>query len=132
MTRIVCHLWGQMTHICMSLKPLSSLKDDIHSCVMLWGTPHDAPATVLFGEWFRFGKPSDHLQDNKEKIKSTSFEISSHICFNVTTNIHHIISKSIIQPPPLLALLTTFPKIPILWYACALMAVADGYSDDKY
>ncbi|KAL4582615.1 hypothetical protein LXL04_007172 [Taraxacum kok-saghyz] len=24
-----------------------------------WGYPHDAPATVLFGEWFRFGKLSD-------------------------------------------------------------------------
>ncbi|KAL4567846.1 hypothetical protein LXL04_023442 [Taraxacum kok-saghyz] len=23
------------------------------------GYPRDAPATVLFGEWFRFGKPSD-------------------------------------------------------------------------
>ncbi|KAL4590082.1 hypothetical protein LXL04_003001 [Taraxacum kok-saghyz] len=26
------------------------------------GYPRDAPATVLFGEWFRFGKPSDRRQ----------------------------------------------------------------------
>ncbi|KAL4583278.1 hypothetical protein LXL04_007848 [Taraxacum kok-saghyz] len=25
------------------------------------GYPRDAPATVLFGEWFRFGKPSDQI-----------------------------------------------------------------------
>ncbi|KAL4558689.1 hypothetical protein LXL04_036890 [Taraxacum kok-saghyz] len=30
MTRIACHLGGQMTHICLSLKPLSSLKHDTH------------------------------------------------------------------------------------------------------
>ncbi|KAL4585490.1 hypothetical protein LXL04_010111 [Taraxacum kok-saghyz] len=28
------------------------------------GYPRDAPATVLFGEWFRFGKPSDRYQHN--------------------------------------------------------------------
>ncbi|KAL4554334.1 hypothetical protein LXL04_039554 [Taraxacum kok-saghyz] len=26
---------------------------------VVMGYPRDAPATVLFGEWFRFGKPSD-------------------------------------------------------------------------
>ncbi|KAL4567299.1 hypothetical protein LXL04_022879 [Taraxacum kok-saghyz] len=29
------------------------------SDVSAMGYPRDAPATVLFGEWFRFGKPSD-------------------------------------------------------------------------
>ncbi|KAL4561695.1 hypothetical protein LXL04_033866 [Taraxacum kok-saghyz] len=28
------------------------------------GYPRDAPATVLFGEWFRFGKPSDRYPHN--------------------------------------------------------------------
>ncbi|KAL4556710.1 hypothetical protein LXL04_034867 [Taraxacum kok-saghyz] len=28
------------------------------------GYPRDAPATVLFGEWFRFGKPSDQYPHN--------------------------------------------------------------------
>ncbi|KAL4561693.1 hypothetical protein LXL04_033864 [Taraxacum kok-saghyz] len=31
---------------------------------ILVGYPRDAPATVLFGEWFRFGKPSDRYPHN--------------------------------------------------------------------
>ena len=33
--------------------------DSYRYIYILVGYPRDAPATVLFGEWFRFGKPSD-------------------------------------------------------------------------
>ncbi|KAL4561881.1 hypothetical protein LXL04_034063 [Taraxacum kok-saghyz] len=35
------------------------------------GYPRDAPATILFGEWFRFGKPSDQ----KFLFEKTSIEV---------------------------------------------------------
>ncbi|KAL4555416.1 hypothetical protein LXL04_038035 [Taraxacum kok-saghyz] len=43
------------------------------------GYPRDAPATVLFGKWFRFGKPSDQqfLFERTDGTRSSSFKTTA-------------------------------------------------------
>ncbi|KAL4561999.1 hypothetical protein LXL04_034186 [Taraxacum kok-saghyz] len=60
------------------------------------GYPRDAPTTVLFGEWFRFGKPSDRYPHNvalttyfrlmvsspKTRIRFTSTSLPCYVLFD--------------------------------------------------
>ena len=46
--------------------------------------PRDAPATVLFGEWFRFGKPSDQ----KFLFEKTVSRVILFICLGICIILH--------------------------------------------
>ncbi|KAL4561831.1 hypothetical protein LXL04_034011 [Taraxacum kok-saghyz] len=53
---IIARLWGTRA---MRRRQFYSANGFVSENRATMGYPRDAPATVLFGEWFRFGKPSD-------------------------------------------------------------------------
>ncbi|KAL4592198.1 hypothetical protein LXL04_005185 [Taraxacum kok-saghyz] len=78
------------------------------------GYPRDAPATVLFGEWFRFGKPSDQYPHNV--ALTTYFRLSKiaklqrSLQITNINNIHKQIKDESIHPMVVMKLVVKDPS----------------------
>ncbi|KAL4569527.1 hypothetical protein LXL04_025167 [Taraxacum kok-saghyz] len=75
------YMW-QYTWLWKTLTIKSQFTHQQFNCETM-GYPRDAPATVLFGEWFRFGKPGDQYPHN---VALTTFfcnleNLFSSLCF---------------------------------------------------